>query len=78
MSLNGISLRIEILRRFFDLDQDYTIVPEIMFASDDLLRNFVFEYKRLSRELKSRNRMKEIIIGLLFPLIFKIIFLKII
>ena len=78
MSLNGIRLRIEILRRFFDLAQDHTIVHEILFASDDLLRNFLLEYKRLSRELKSRNRLKEIIIGLLFPLIFKIIFLKII
>ena len=78
LSLDGISLRIEILRNFFNLSKDNTIIHEIIIASDDLLRNFVLEYKRLSRELKSRIRVKEILIGLLSTIIFKIIFLKII
>ncbi len=69
--LNGINLRIEILRRFFNLAKDYTILHEIFIASDDLLRNFVHEYKRLSRELRFRVRMKEFLIGLLFLIIFK-------
>ncbi len=62
ISLNGINLRKEILRRFFNLAKDYTILHEIFIASDDLLRNFVHEYKRLSRELRFRVRMKLMIL----------------
>lgn len=72
ISLDGISLRIEILRRFFNLAKDNTIIHEIIIASDDLLRNFVLEYKRLSRELNSRIRMRKILIGLLYLVIFKL------
>lgn len=71
ITLDGLALRIEILRRFFNLDKDNTIIHEIIIASDDLLRNFVLEYKRLSRELNSRVRMREILIGLLYLVIFK-------
>ncbi len=42
--LDGINLRIEILRRFFNLAIDYTILHEIFIASDDL-----HEYKRSSQ-----------------------------
>ena len=72
ITLDGLALRIEILRRFFNLAKDNTIIDEIIIASDDLLRNFVLEYKRLSRELNSRVKMKEILIGLLFLVIFKV------
>ena len=71
LSLDGISLRIEILRNFFNLAKDNTIIYEIIITSDDLLRNFVLEYKQLSRELNSRVRMREILIGLLYLVIFK-------
>ncbi len=70
ITLDGLALRIEILRRFFNLAKDNTIIHEITIASDDLLRNFVLEYKWLSRELNSRVRMREILIGLLYLVIF--------
>ena len=70
-SLDGISLRIEILRRFFNLANDHTIIHEIIIASNDLLRNFIFEYKQLSKELNSRVKMREILIGLLYLVLFK-------
>jgi len=44
-SLDGINLRIEILKRFFNLAKDYTIVHEILISSDDLLVINEFHYK---------------------------------
>lgn len=38
MSLEEFLLRIEILRRFFDLDKDYAIIHEIMIVSDNFLK----------------------------------------
>ncbi len=70
-SLDGINLRIEILRKFFNLAKDYTIIHEIFIASDDLLRNFVLEHKRLSQEVRFRAIMKEFLINLLFVVVFK-------
>ncbi len=62
MSLDGIDLRINILRRFFDLNEDYTIINEVLIASDDFLKDFVLEHKRLSKDLKFRVRIKNFLL----------------
>ena len=71
-SLDRINLRIEIVRKFFNLDKDYTIIHEIFIASDDLLMSFIAEYKTLSKELRFRVRMKQILIYSLYLVFFKI------
>lgn len=63
LALDGIALRVEILRRIFDLNKDYAIIHEVLIVSDDFLKDFVLEHKRLSKELKSRAKIKNFLLN---------------
>ncbi len=71
-SICEILIRIDILKNFFNLTEIDSVAKEVLFSSKELLYNFLLEFKRLSKELKFKIKLKFIFMIFFFYIMFKV------